>query len=285
MWWVNRRAFEWPAEPTRLGNRQRHFQFAWGPSGGDKPLSEARPHRADHRRERRRKGTIWIDEFRFTPLPPEKPYTGTPNVLRFIAVASRIFDSYAAMAARGSPVEGRCEAVACDRFRRSRATSAGSSVMRRPENAPAISTCRHRTTARTWTTIRRCSPRELPAQRNRAPDLQTRWLAACLFASRRGHPARSADCSSSNPPTPQHRTRSGECRAARALRPLSAHAARRAIVLDDHRPARRRARSADQRGRPDRSRSPRLLDRAVHRSRRRQAAHVGGRDVARAVAA
>ncbi len=37
VWWVNQRDFRLPAEWTRQSFRRRHFQFAWGPSGG-KPL-------------------------------------------------------------------------------------------------------------------------------------------------------------------------------------------------------------------------------------------------------
>ncbi len=34
VWWVNRRAFNTPEDWSRLSQKRRHFEFAWGPSGG-----------------------------------------------------------------------------------------------------------------------------------------------------------------------------------------------------------------------------------------------------------
>jgi hypothetical protein len=77
VWWVNRRAFELPAESTRLVNRRRHFQFAWGPSGGKALTQLGRIELVIAANEGGR-GTLWIEDLRFATLPAEKPYTGTP---------------------------------------------------------------------------------------------------------------------------------------------------------------------------------------------------------------
>lgn len=79
VWWVNRRGFEWPGQPTRLTNRRRHFQFAWGPSGG-KPLEKLGRVELIVAANEGGRGTVWIDDFRYEPLPAERPYTGTPRV-------------------------------------------------------------------------------------------------------------------------------------------------------------------------------------------------------------
>ncbi|MCS7033759.1 MAG: discoidin domain-containing protein [Phycisphaerae bacterium] len=80
VWWVNRRAFEWPSQSTRLVSKRRHFQFAWGPSGG-KPLEQLGRIELIVAANEGGRGTIWIEDFTFTPLPPARPYQGTPRFL------------------------------------------------------------------------------------------------------------------------------------------------------------------------------------------------------------
>lgn len=79
VWWVNRRAFEWPLQPARLISQRRHFQFAWGPSGGATLRKLGRIELIIAAVEGG-KGTIWIDDFTFSPRPPVRPYSGTPVV-------------------------------------------------------------------------------------------------------------------------------------------------------------------------------------------------------------
>lgn len=69
VWWVNRRNFSFPDDWETINIRKRHIEFAWGPT---------------HNRELKRvdrieftiasfvggKGTIWLDNLRFEPLPP-----------------------------------------------------------------------------------------------------------------------------------------------------------------------------------------------------------------------
>ena len=78
VWWVNRRAFEFPHDWTRLASRRRHFQFAWGPSS--EPLRRASAIEIVVASAEGGHGTIWLDDLTFRPLPETKPYTGTPTL-------------------------------------------------------------------------------------------------------------------------------------------------------------------------------------------------------------
>ncbi|USN99662.1 MAG: discoidin domain-containing protein [Phycisphaeraceae bacterium] len=68
VWWVNRRAFEPPAEWTHLRDRKRHFEFAWGPSGGA-PLAKVGAIEFAISANEGGKGHIDLDELTFEPLP------------------------------------------------------------------------------------------------------------------------------------------------------------------------------------------------------------------------
>jgi hypothetical protein len=67
VWWVNRRGFEPPREWTRLRNRARHFEFAWGPSGGGR-LDRVGAIEIAIAAAAGGKGTLWIDGFSFEAL-------------------------------------------------------------------------------------------------------------------------------------------------------------------------------------------------------------------------
>jgi hypothetical protein len=70
VWWVNNRNYEFPKEWKKIRIRKRNISFAWGPV-------------TDHHLKRidrieftissfvGGKGTIWLDELKFEPLPPE----------------------------------------------------------------------------------------------------------------------------------------------------------------------------------------------------------------------
>jgi hypothetical protein len=78
VWWVNRRAFEFPARWTTLVNKRRHVQFAWGPSGG-KPLKRIAAIEFAVASAKGGRGSVWIDNLRFRLLP-EPRAIGTPSV-------------------------------------------------------------------------------------------------------------------------------------------------------------------------------------------------------------
>jgi hypothetical protein len=79
VWWINRRDFVFPAEWTRLRIKRRHLGFAWGPSGGAE-ITRTSALEIVVTAATGGKGTVWIDDFTFTPLEPERPYDLTPVV-------------------------------------------------------------------------------------------------------------------------------------------------------------------------------------------------------------
>ncbi len=74
VWWVNKRAFEFPAEWKRIEYRRRHFSFAWGPLAG-KPLTRLGMLEFAVASNEGGAGTVWLDEltFRELPAPTEGP--------------------------------------------------------------------------------------------------------------------------------------------------------------------------------------------------------------------
>jgi hypothetical protein len=78
VWWINRRAFEWPTDWTNLANRKRRFEFAWGPSGGAE-LKEVSKIEIAIASSGGGKGTVWLDELEFTPIASGMPVTITAS--------------------------------------------------------------------------------------------------------------------------------------------------------------------------------------------------------------
>lgn len=70
VWWISNRNYKFPTEWTKIKIKKRHLTFAWGPSGGTPPT----------RFDRIEftiasfvggKGSVWIDDLKFEPLPTE----------------------------------------------------------------------------------------------------------------------------------------------------------------------------------------------------------------------
>jgi hypothetical protein len=79
VWWINRRAFEFPRDWRQVRTKKRQIEFAWGPIGGGEMKQVAAIEFAITAGTGG-KGTVWIDDLTFTELPPEHPYTRTPAV-------------------------------------------------------------------------------------------------------------------------------------------------------------------------------------------------------------
>ncbi len=75
VWWVNRRAFEFPKSWTRLASRRRHLQFAWGPS--NTPIQQVSAIEIVVSSVEGGRGSLYLDDLTFRPLPETKPYAGT----------------------------------------------------------------------------------------------------------------------------------------------------------------------------------------------------------------
>ncbi len=79
VWWVNTKAFEYPGDWARMQYRARHFQFAWGPSGGKKIEKLGFLEFVVTAHEG---GKGWVDftNLRFEALPESVPPTRRPGV-------------------------------------------------------------------------------------------------------------------------------------------------------------------------------------------------------------
>jgi hypothetical protein len=70
VWWVNNRNYDFPREWTKIRIKKRHISFAWGPT------EEHEMSRIDRIEFTVAsfvggKGTLWLDDLKFEPLPPE----------------------------------------------------------------------------------------------------------------------------------------------------------------------------------------------------------------------
>jgi hypothetical protein len=77
VWWINRRAFQFPKEWTKITNKASHFQFAWGPSGGAK-LDRLGAIEVAIAAAKGGKGSVYIDTLTFEALPEPLPVTHDP---------------------------------------------------------------------------------------------------------------------------------------------------------------------------------------------------------------
>ena len=69
VWWINRRAFEWPPEWTRMVNKKRAIEFAWGPAAGA-PLRHLGAIEFAIASNTGGQGTVWLSDLSFRELPP-----------------------------------------------------------------------------------------------------------------------------------------------------------------------------------------------------------------------
>lgn len=70
VWWVNNRNYNFPTEWKKIRIKKRHINFAWGPIE-DKSLKRIDRIEFTVASFVGGKGTLWIDDLKFEPLPPE----------------------------------------------------------------------------------------------------------------------------------------------------------------------------------------------------------------------
>jgi hypothetical protein len=70
VWWVNNRNYDFPKEWRKVRVKKRHINFAWGPTN-DQALKRIDRIEFTIASFVGGKGTIWIDDLKFEPLPPE----------------------------------------------------------------------------------------------------------------------------------------------------------------------------------------------------------------------
>ncbi len=79
VWWVNNRNYSFPGEWKKIRIKKRHIEFAWGPT------EDRDPRRFDRIEFTVAsfvggEGTLWIDDLRFEPLPPEQHSWPAPAI-------------------------------------------------------------------------------------------------------------------------------------------------------------------------------------------------------------
>ncbi|MEI8047495.1 MAG: discoidin domain-containing protein [Bacteroidota bacterium] len=79
VWWVDNRNYDFPTEWKKITIKKRHISFAWGPTN-DKNLKRIDRIEFTIASFVGGKGTIWIDDFKFEPLPPETQSYPKPSV-------------------------------------------------------------------------------------------------------------------------------------------------------------------------------------------------------------
>ena len=80
VWWENRRDFAFPRTWTTYRIKRRQIQFAWGPLGGGE-LRRAAGIEIAVTAGKGGKGSVWIDDLRLTPLPPDPATPPAPVAL------------------------------------------------------------------------------------------------------------------------------------------------------------------------------------------------------------
>ncbi|MBX6364014.1 MAG: discoidin domain-containing protein [Gemmatimonadetes bacterium] len=80
VWWLNRRNFTFPTTWQRLRTKKRQIEFAWGPAGGGE-MTRVGSIEIVVTAGSGGRGTVWIDDLTFTPLPPITPYDLTPAAM------------------------------------------------------------------------------------------------------------------------------------------------------------------------------------------------------------
>ncbi|MCK6475685.1 MAG: hypothetical protein L6Q35_02515 [Phycisphaerales bacterium] len=80
VWWVNRRAMEFPRQWTTLTARRRHFEFAWGPSGG-RPMDTVGSVEIVVASAEGGRGTLWLRNIEMRELAAVSP--DQPRLIEF----------------------------------------------------------------------------------------------------------------------------------------------------------------------------------------------------------
>jgi hypothetical protein len=79
VWWVNNRNYDFPEEWTKIRIKKRHINFAWGPAS-DQHLTRIDRIEFTIASYVGGKGTIWLDNLTFEPLPPETDVYPAPVI-------------------------------------------------------------------------------------------------------------------------------------------------------------------------------------------------------------
>ncbi|HEX5758749.1 MAG TPA: discoidin domain-containing protein [Thermoanaerobaculia bacterium] len=78
VWWSVRRDYDFPREWTPLRVKKRQVEFAWGPAGGGE-ITRLGALEVTVTAGSGGSGRVWIADLELAPLPPARPYAGTPR--------------------------------------------------------------------------------------------------------------------------------------------------------------------------------------------------------------
>jgi hypothetical protein len=81
VWWHNRWGYRFPGEWTTLRSKRRHFEYAWGPSGGDEPLTRLDAIELAIAAGEGGEGTLWLRNLTIHELDAPRPYGGTRTLV------------------------------------------------------------------------------------------------------------------------------------------------------------------------------------------------------------
>jgi len=87
VWWVNNRNYDFPKDWKKIHIKKRHINFAWGPTN-DQSLKRIDRIEFTIASFVGGKGTVWIDDLKFEPLPPETNIYPQP----LVTATSLLFD-------------------------------------------------------------------------------------------------------------------------------------------------------------------------------------------------
>ncbi len=79
IWWLVQPSFKMPQKWTEQRIKRRKISFAWGPEP-KRPLEKLTAFEFTIVAEKGGKGTIWLDDIRIQPRPPDIPYTQIPVI-------------------------------------------------------------------------------------------------------------------------------------------------------------------------------------------------------------
>jgi hypothetical protein len=79
VWWVNNRNYDFPEDWKKIRIKKRHIGFAWGPTA-DQNLNRIDRIEFTIASYVGGTGTIWIDDLKFEPLPPERQTYPNPSI-------------------------------------------------------------------------------------------------------------------------------------------------------------------------------------------------------------
>jgi hypothetical protein len=91
VWWVNNRNYTFPGEWKMVRIKKRHIQFAWGPTS-DQNIKRVDRIEFTIASFVGGKGTLWIDNLKFEPLPPETQSYPKPAAKTLTSLKGRTAD-------------------------------------------------------------------------------------------------------------------------------------------------------------------------------------------------